>query len=108
VCAIALPVTGMAGSLLGAGVAWTVAGVGSALVWAGLGSLAVEAVPGNRAGATSVFSAFRFTGLALAPVVWLPLFHVDPHLPFLAAGGLNLLVCPLVLRLEAGATVAPQ
>jgi MFS family permease len=99
VCAIALPLTGLAGSLVGAGVAWTVAGVGAALVWAGLGSMAVEAVPGNRAGATSVYGAFRFVGLALAPAVWLPLFHADPELPFLAAGALNLIVCPLALRL---------
>ena len=49
-----------------------------ALGSSGLGSLAVEAVPGTRAGATSVYSAFRFAGLALAPVVWLPLFHADP------------------------------
>jgi MFS family permease len=99
VCGIALPLTGIAGSLWGAAAAWTVAGAGSALVWAGLSSMAVEAVPGNRAGATSVYSAFRFTGLAVAPVVWLPLFHADPALPFIAAGALNLLVCPLAVSL---------
>jgi MFS family permease len=99
VCAIALPLTGLAGTLPGAAAAWTAAGAGSALVWAGLSSMAVEAVPGNRAGATSVYSAFRFAGLAVAPVVWLPLFHADPALPFVVAGALNLLVCPLAVRL---------
>ena len=108
VCAVALPLTGIADSALGVSAAWTLAGVGSALVWSGLGSLAVEAVPGNRAGATSVYSAFRFAGLALAPVVWLPLFHADPQLPFLVAGALSLLVCPLVLRLYPRSTLAPQ
>jgi MFS family permease len=108
VCAVALPLTGIADSALGVSAAWTLAGVGSALVWSGLGSLAVEAVPGNRAGATSVYSAFRFAGLALAPVVWLPLFHADPRLPFLVAGALSLLVCPLVLRLDPRSTLAPQ
>jgi MFS family permease len=100
--------TGIADSALGVSAAWTLAGVGSALVWSGLGSLAVEAVPGNRAGATSVYSAFRFAGLALAPVVWLPLFHADPRLPFLVAGALSLLVCPLVLRLDPRSTLARQ
>jgi MFS family permease len=99
VCAVALPLTGAADSLVAVGLAWTAAGVGAAFVWAGLGSMAVEAVPSNRAGATSVYSAFRFTGLALAPAVWLPLFHADPQLPFVLAGVLNLLVCPLALRL---------
>jgi hypothetical protein len=35
----------------------------------------------------------------VAPVVWLPLFHADPALPFIAAGALNLLVCPLAVSL---------
>jgi MFS family permease len=99
ICAVGLPLTGATGTLAGAAIAWTVAGVGAALVWAGLGSMAVEAVPGNRAGATSVYGAFRFVGLAIAPAVWLPLFHAEPELPFVIAGILNLLVCPLALWL---------
>ena len=58
--------------------------------------------------ATSVYSAFRFAGLALAPVIWLPLFHADPQLPFLVAGVLSLLVCPLVPRIDPRGTLAPQ
>ncbi len=106
VCAVALPLTGLGNTPAEVAAAWALAGVGSALVWAGLGSLAVEAVPGNRAGATSVYSAFRFGGLALAPIVWLPLFHADPQLPFLAAGALSLLLCPLVLRIDPRSTLA--
>jgi len=101
ICAVTLPLTGVADSLGGVAGAWTVAGIGATLVWAGLGSMAVEAVPGNRAGATSVYSAFRFAGLAVAPAVWLPLFHAEPELPFLLAGALDLLVCPLALWLGA-------
>jgi MFS family permease len=101
VCAVALPVIGLAESLGGVAAAWAVAGVGATLVWAGLGSMAVQAAPGNRGGATSVYSAFRFVGLAVAPIVWLPLFHADERLPFVIAGALNLLVCPLALRLGA-------
>ena len=101
VCAVALPVIGLASSIGVVAAAWAFAGVGAALVWAGLGSMAVQAAPGNRGGATSVYSAFRFVGLAVAPVVWLPLFHADVSLPFVIAGALNLLVCPLALRLGA-------
>ena len=35
VCAVALPLTGIADSALGVSAAWTLAGVGSALVWSG-------------------------------------------------------------------------
>ena len=61
-------------------------GLGSTLVWAGINTLAVEAVPGNRAGGTSVISAFRFAGNAAAPLMWLPLYHADHRLGFLGAG----------------------
>ena len=52
----------------------------------GINVLAVEAVPGNRAGGTSVVSAFKFAGNAAAPLMWLPLYHADPRLGFLGAG----------------------
>jgi len=39
---------------------------------------------------------------------WLPLFHADPQLPFLVAGALSLLLCPLVLRIDPRGTLAPQ
>ncbi|HET6551492.1 MAG TPA: MFS transporter [Solirubrobacter sp.] len=77
---------------------WFVTGVGSALVWAGINVLAVEAVPGNRAGGTSVVSAFKFAGNAAAPVMWLPLYHIDPWIGFLGAA---------VLAALTGALVAP-
>jgi hypothetical protein len=56
------------------------------VVWAGLNTLIVEAVPANRAGATSVVSAFKFAGNAAAPAMWLPLYAADPSVAFAAAG----------------------
>jgi MFS family permease len=79
-------------------VLWFLTGLGSALLWAGVNTLAVEAVPGNRAGGTSVVSAFKFAGNAAAPVMWLPLYHADPRLGFVAAA---------VMAALTGAFVAP-
>jgi hypothetical protein len=95
-----LPITGISDSLAGTAAAWTAAGAGSTLVWAGIGSLAVSAVPGNRGGATSVYSAFRFGGVAVAPLVWLPLFHARPWLPFALGGLLCVLMSGLSVRLD--------
>ena len=52
-------------------------------LWAGINTLAVEAVPDNRAGGTSVISAFRIAGNAAAPLMWLPLYHADHRLAVL-------------------------
>jgi len=79
---------------------WFACGLGSTLVWAGINTLAVEAVPDNRAGGTSVISAFRFAGNAAAPVMWLPLYHVDPRLGFAGAGALALATLAFVLPLR--------
>jgi MFS family permease len=79
---------------------WFVAGIGSALIWAGINTLAVEAVPGNRAGGTSVVSAFKFAGTAAAPLMWLPLYHVDPRLGFLGAAAVAALTGAFVIPLR--------
>jgi MFS family permease len=84
---------------------WTLAGVGSSLVWAGLNVLAVEAVPGNRAGGTSVIGAFKFAGNAIAPLLWLPLYHADVRLGFLGAGLMAALPGAFVLPLRRRAKV---
>ena len=83
--------------------AWSLAlvyvGVGcaSAFVWAGLNTIAVESFPENRAGATSAYSAFKFAGVAIAPLVYVPLFHVDTRLPFLLAAACSALLAVLVV-----------
>jgi MFS family permease len=82
------------------GLLWFATGVGSALVWAGINVLAVEAVPGNRAGGTSVVSAFKFAGNAAAPLLWLPLYHVDHWLGFVGAAMFAALTVAFIVPLR--------
>jgi len=89
---------GEAGSVATLAALWIAAGAATTLVWAGLNTLIVEAVPANRAGATSVVSAFKFAGNAAAPVMWLPLYEIDPRLAFLAAGSGSALMAAITLR----------
>jgi MFS family permease len=102
ICALLVASLGLAPSAWTLGALWFVTGLGSSLLWAGINTLAVEAVPGNRAGGTSVISAFRFAGNAAAPVMWLPLYHADPRLGFLGAGVLAALTGAFVLPLRSG------
>lgn len=74
-----------------------VIGCASAFVWAGLNTIAVESFPENRAGATSAYSAFKFAGVAVAPLIYVPLFHVDTRAPFLLAAGFSALLALLLL-----------
>ncbi len=85
-CAVLVAALGFAPTTAALAALWFANGLGSALIWAGLNTLAVEAVPGNRAGGTSVISAFKFAGNAAAPVMWLPLYHADPSAGFVGAG----------------------
>jgi MFS family permease len=101
VCAVLVAAIGFAPGPGALAALWFAAGAASALVWAGLNTLVVEAVPANRAGGTSVVSAFKFAGTALAPVMWLPLYHADARLGFLAAGAMALLSGALVLPLPS-------
>ena len=109
--ALVVAAIGVAGSALETALLWLAAGLGSTLAWAGLNTLAVESVPSNRAGATSVVSALKFAGNAAAPVIWLPLYDSDPRLAFLAAGAMAavtaLLVAPL-RPLEKGKRPRPR
>jgi MFS family permease len=106
------PLTALAGSLAcSAGVlalafvpsAWSLAlvyfgiGCASAFVWAGLNTIAVESFPENRAGAVSAYSAFKFVGVALAPIVYVPLFEADARSPFFLATGFSLLFAVLLI-----------
>jgi MFS family permease len=98
--AVVVAAIGIATSAGETAVLWLAAGVGSTLAWAGLNTLAVEAVPSNRAGATSVVSALKFAGNAAAPVIWLPLYDSDPRLAFLAAGAVAAITALLVVPLR--------
>lgn len=79
---------------------WFLAGAASTLVWAGINTLAIESVPDNRAGATSVVSAFKFAGNAAAPAMWLPIYAHDVRLAFLGAGILAIAVGFLTLQVR--------
>jgi MFS family permease len=98
VCGVLVALLGVAGSVGTLVALWVAAGAATTLVWAGLNTLIVEAVPTNRAGATSVVSAFKFAGNAAAPAMWLPLYAIEPELAFLAAGIGSALMAAITLR----------
>jgi ACDE family multidrug resistance protein len=81
------------------GLALAFLGVGcaSAFVWAGLNTIAVESFAASRAGAISAYSAFKFVGLAIAPLLYVPLFEKSSRAPFWLASGFTLLVAALIL-----------
>ena len=62
ICSVLVVALGFAPSALALGALWFAIGLGSALMWAGINVLTVEAVPGNRAGGTSVVSAVQIRG----------------------------------------------
>jgi MFS family permease len=99
-CAVLVALLGAAESVWTITALWVAAGAGSTIVWAGLNTIIVEAVPANRAGATSVVSAFKFAGNAAAPAMWLPLYASDPRLAFFAAGATSAVMAALTLRLR--------
>lgn len=115
------PATALAGTVAcGAGVlgmafapsAWSIAvifflvGCASAFVWAGLNTIAVEAFPENRAGAVSAYSAFKFVGVAIAPLLYVPIFENDMRTPFLVATAFSavtaVLIVPWFARYRSG------
>ena len=76
---------------------WLAIGCAGTFVWAGLNTIAVESFPANRAGATSAFSAFKFTGVAIAPLVYVPLFHANTRAPFVVAAACTVVLALLIL-----------
>src|SRR3954452_4300195 len=99
-CAFLVGCLGFAPSPAALGALWFAIGLGSAPIWAGINVLAVEAVPGNRAGGTSVVSAFKFAGNAAAPLLWLPLYHADHWIGFVGAGLLAAVTAAFILPLR--------
>ncbi|MCP5026163.1 MAG: MFS transporter [Actinomycetia bacterium] len=59
-------------------VLWAATSATASLVLVAIQSLATSAIPDNRGGAISVVLAFRFAGLAMAPLIWIPVFETDP------------------------------
>jgi MFS family permease len=100
-----LGLLGGAGSLAGQ---WAAAGAASSLLMVSTNALALAAVPANRGGAVSTMSAFRFTGNALAPVLWLPLYRAAAPLAFAVPAILLLaVVIPAAALWPAGPAGAP-
>jgi len=106
------PLTTLAGIVAcGAGVfvlgftpsAWTLAlvyfliGCASAFVWAGMNTMVLENFRANRAGAFSAYNAFKFGGSAVAPLLYLPLYGFNHHVPFLVGGAVSMLMALLCL-----------
>src|SRR4051794_18527789 len=102
-CGVLLPLLGAVGGPVGLGLLWLATGVASALLWAGLNVLTVGAAPANRGGAVSLIGAFKFTGNALAPVAWLPVYAAGGELAFLGAGAVCLLLAVAVAPAGAAA-----
>jgi MFS family permease len=84
--AVLVALVGYAGGLPVVAAIWALAGAAGSLLTVALQSLAVRQVPANRGGAVSVASAFRFGGIAVAPLLWLPLYHGSAAVAFTAAG----------------------
>ena len=56
------------------------------MLWAGLNTLMVSGPSLNRGGVVSLVGAFKFSGSALAPVLWLPLYEARQWYAFAGAG----------------------
>jgi len=95
VCAVAVGPMGLVSGAPAYALLWFGAGCGAALLWAGLNTVAVEAVPANRAGAVSVFAAFKFAGTAVAPLLWLPVYSSSPAAAFACAAATLLVIVPI-------------
>ncbi|HEV7826935.1 MAG TPA: MFS transporter [Mycobacteriales bacterium] len=99
---------------LGLAVGWAACGVASQLVLVSLNSLGLSVVPENRGGAISLVQAFRFGGGAVAPVAFLPLYHLDPVAGFVVPGLVLAVVVTLALGVRSrqpdrvGAAALPQ
>ena len=96
-CAAGVLGLGLAPGIWTLALLWFAVGCAATFVWAGLNTMAVENFPENRAGAVSVFSAFKFFGVAVAPLIYIPLLNVGLEAPFIVAMSFSLLVAVLVL-----------
>ena len=92
---------GLTGSALTLALCWTLAGAGASMLTVALQNLTIRVEPDNRGGALSAVSAFRFSGAAIAPPLWLPVYHASPATAFAVAGGSLLLAVPAFALLRS-------
>lgn len=97
---------GVVGSEVALAVLWAGAGATAGLLTVSVNSLAVDAVPTNRSGGVSVVQAFRFGGMAVAPLLWLPPYHHSPALAFALAGVCTLLAAVAVSGIGRGGQIS--
>lgn len=83
--------------------AWSLAllylavGLAGGVAWTALNTIVVESFPENRAGVVSAYSAFKFAGTALGPLVYVPLLDAGARVPFIVAAGLSALFTLLLV-----------
>jgi MFS family permease len=88
------------------GLLWALGSVGVGVTIVSIQSLAATLSSTNRGGVISFTLAFRFTGLALAPVIWLPVFDRSPTAAFVGAALLGIPAVVLMARVKRGAIAA--
>jgi MFS family permease len=101
-CAGLVGTVGLVGSVAWLAAQWALAGAAASLLTVATNTFAFTAAPGNRGGSVSTMMAFRFGGTALAPVLWLPIYHADMALGFAAAATLTVVVVLPVAALWPG------
>jgi MFS family permease len=93
-------------------VLWALAGVAAQFLLVGVNALILSGEGGNRAGAVSVVQAFRFTGAALSPVAFTPVYHAWAAGAFLLPALLLAIVAPAGLaarrRVDLPASPSPR
>ncbi|HET9142847.1 MFS transporter [Actinophytocola sp.] len=99
--AVPVALVGLLPSVAGVAVLWALAGVAAQFLLVGVNAMVLSGEGANRSGAISVVQAFRFFGLALAPVVFTPVYHASPAAAFLVPAALLVLVVPFALHRNA-------
>jgi len=91
---------------------WVAGAILANLVAVVFQTLGTEVTPANRGGALSLVLACRFAGHALGPVLWVPLYGVDPRFSFaaMASVGFGAVVAVVVASrsVTAAKLVQPQ
>jgi MFS family permease len=78
-------------------VLWALAGVTAQFFLVGMNALVFSGDGPNRAGAVSVVQSMRFTGAALAPVAFTPIYNAAPVVAFLLPAVVLSIIAPAVL-----------
>lgn len=80
------------------GIIWVVASASISLVVVVMQALGASIMPENRGGALSFLLAFRFTGHAIGPLVFVPIVETSVRPAFFAAAALGLVTTVVIAR----------